>query len=100
MHISKAALPPHKPFVSSDDKQHPDYPMYLIYCDACSTSLIERESFRDWVRSRKLRIKTGQWREHPQYREFLKWMQETSAGARTQLTFPENFQAWLTGERW
>lgn len=100
MNMSKAALPPIQPHVSDADRAHYLFPVYQAYRNAMSVRLVEADSFATWLASRESEAIAAQWHRHAAYPAFLAWMRETQAGARGKLRFPDNFIAWLDGERW
>lgn len=102
MHISKAALPPIQPRTNDADRTHPDFPAYQLYRSGMSNNLLEADGFRSWLHSRTFYAKLEEWVSHPEYPAFRAWMWDNQGGdkKRCNLQFPENFKAWLSGQRW
>lgn len=109
MDMSKAALPAISGNASNADKSHPLYKEWLAYESGCRLQMINGQDFKNWLYQREQSEYRDNWKNHPEFNAFIRWMRETQAGARNcrptkenpnGLVFPENFKVWLTGERW
>lgn len=101
MDMSKAALPAISGKVSKADQNHPLYLEWCRFESNCNRLMIDGQNFSDWLYQREQAEYRDNWAKHPQYPAFLVWMRETKAGGRKSPgAFPENFKAWMNGERW
>lgn len=100
MDMSSAALPPISGYASKADESHPRYREWRNYEASCAQRMIDGMNFRAWLAQSERFAELDNWAKHPQYPAFLIWMRETKAGARGNRVFPENFKAWMNGERW
>lgn len=100
MDMSKAALPAISGNASPADSLHPLYKEWVRAEASNRRNMINGQNFRDWLYQREQQETNQNWVKHPQYPAFLVWMRETKAGGRGNRVFPENFKAWMNGERW
>lgn len=100
MDMSAAALPAISGQASDADRNHPLHREWRQAEASCRRLMINGQNFKDWLYQRGQNEYRDNWAKHPQYPNFLAWMRETKAGGRGKLGFPENFKAWLSGERW
>lgn len=109
MDMSKAALPAISGTATKADETHPLYNEWRKAEASNRRNLINGQNFKDWLYQREQNANRDDWAKHAQYPAFLVWMRETKAGGRNcrptkdmpyGLSFPENFKAWLEGERW
>ena len=107
--MSPAAGVLSQPFVSESEKKHYFYPQYVEYVRYMTRLGVRADGFSDYVYQQNAHKTADQFKQMPEYADFLAWMRDTQAGARKcrpskdsphGLSFPDNFKVWLSGERW
>lgn len=102
MDMSKAAMAPIQPAINEADRKHPQFAEYMSYRSAMSRLMVEAQSFQDWLHSWEVEKQNKMLTNHPMYQDFKQWMIDNKGGekGRTKKIWPENFYAWINGERW